>query len=88
VSRAHRALDLLSATLVIAGGALFAVAFVGLERVRHEGVIEYTRGMTIEQLARYHRFALLSWVGLATVAAGIGIGVYTWMQHRARSRAG
>jgi hypothetical protein len=87
VSRAHRALDLLAAALVIAGSVAFAFGFVGLERVRNEGVIAYTRGMTIEQLARYHRFTLLAWAGLAIVATGIGTGIHTWMRHRARSRA-
>ncbi len=79
-------LDILSATLVVAGGVLFSIAFAGLERLHRTPMSEYVDGMPIEQLSRYHRLSAMSWAGLAAVALGVGVGVYGWRQHRAAAR--
>lgn len=83
VSRAHRLLDALSASLVIIGGVLFSFAFAGLARLHRLPGPEYVHGMRIEQLSRYYRLSAMSWAGLAMVVLGVMLGVYTWLQHRA-----
>jgi len=87
VSRRHRVVDLVSTLLIVAGGILYGVSYVGMERIRSAPDVGYARGMVIDQLARYHRFAALSWVALGAVALGIAIGVYAWRRHRRGGRS-
>lgn len=79
-------LDFLAAALVIAGGTMYAVAYVGLERLRAAPYVAFTKGMSIRQLADHHRLSVLSWWGLGAIAAGLTVAGAAWIIERRRNR--
>ena len=87
VSRTGRLLDLAAMLLVVGGGAMYAYAYVGLERLRTAPEIAFTRGMVINQLATYHSLASVSRWGLALIALGVGCAVVAWRRERRVQRA-
>jgi hypothetical protein len=84
VSRLGRVLDLLALVLVLAGAGGYIVSYLGLDKLRAAD-IAYSRGMTIQQLAEYHRLVLISRGALAAIIAGIACGVFSWHRERRRS---
>ena len=86
MSRLGRALDLLALVLVLLGAGGYVVSYVGLEKLRAAPEVAFSRGMSIQQLAEYHRLVLISRWGLGAIVAGILCAVYSW--HRERRRRG
>jgi hypothetical protein len=68
-------MDLAAAILILAGGALYFRAYVGLEAMRARPVAEYYTGMYINRLAEYHALERLSFGGLTVAILGIGVAV-------------
>jgi hypothetical protein len=86
VSRIGRVLDSLALVLVLAGAAGYVVSYIGLERLRSAPEVAFARGMSIEQLAEYHRLVIISRWALGGIIAGIACGVFSWFRER-QSRA-
>lgn len=78
VSRSGRRLDLGAAILVIGGGALYAFAYIELERLRTTPLIAFTRGMAINQLAAFHRLESLSRWALGAIVLGVALAIFAW----------
>ncbi len=87
VSRLGRVLDLLALALVLLGAAGYVVSYLGLDRLRAMPEIAFTRGMSIQQLAEYHRLVLISRWALGAIVAGIACGVFSWHRERRRRRS-
>lgn len=77
VGRLSRAIDIASLTLIIAGGALFLRAYLGMEEIRTTPEVPFVRGtMEVFELTnRHYRFKWLSYVGLGLVGAGVVVGL-------------
>lgn len=83
-SRAGRVLDLVALLLVIGGGIGWFMSYVGLERLRAAPHEAFSRGMSIDQLARFHELARLSYVAQGSVLLGITCGIVAWRLERKR----
>ena len=84
VSRAGRLSDLGALLLVLAGAAGYVMSYVGLERLRSAPMVEFSAGMSINQLADYHRLVAISRWSLAAIAVGVALGAYAWFSERRR----
>lgn len=84
VSVLGRALDAVAVLFVLGGAAAYIVSYAGLEELRGLPAAEFSRGMAIDRLARFHRLEAISNWALAAVAAGIACGVLAWHLERRR----
>lgn len=84
VSAFGRALDALAILFVLGGASAYLVSYAGLEELRGLPAAEFTHGMEIDRLARFHRLDAISNWALAAVAAGIACGVLAWHLERRR----
>lgn len=86
VSRSGRAFDLRAAVFLICGGALYAYAYVGMERLRTAPDVAFARGMAISQLADFHRLTSLSRWGIGIIVTGVVCATVAWFLERRRQR--
>lgn len=75
VPRIGRVMDVAAAALILAGGALYARAYLGLEALRARPLAEYALGMQISRLAEFHTLERLSIGGLLVAILGIGVAI-------------
>ncbi len=70
-------IDMASLILILAGGALYVAAYVGMRDLRNRPHTEFVRGNTeaFSSLTQYIRLHRLSIAGLALAALGIIVGV-------------
>jgi hypothetical protein len=76
VPRIGRLLDAAAAVLLLAGGALYARSYYGLEELRDRPPGAYSAGMEITRLAEFHALNRVSWAGVAVALIGVGVAVY------------
>jgi hypothetical protein len=90
VGRLSRALDAGSLLLVIAGGALYMRAYVGMHQLKSLPDVPFARDQVIAfaaltEFARLHRY---STIGLIVASAGVALGVWAAAHaHRLRRSA-
>jgi hypothetical protein len=87
VPRIGRVMDVAAAALILAGGALYARAYLGLEALRARPLAEYAAGMQIGRLAEFHALERLSIGGLLVAVSGIGVGIAAAVVARRRLAA-
>jgi hypothetical protein len=77
VGRLSRTIDAASLALILAGAALFILAYLGMVEVRDAPDLPFAPGTmeAYELTNKYLRFRRWSYVGLGLIAAGIAVGL-------------
>ena len=77
VGRKSRLIDLASLLLICGGGAMYLMAYFGMQELRNRPHAEFVRGESFAfgRVAEYNRLTLLSWAGLAIAGVGLIVGL-------------
>jgi hypothetical protein len=84
VHSADRLWDALAALLILAGTTLFLLARSGLASIAN-GTHKLPDGVT-SWVQRADYYSAQSTLGMAIIAAGVGVGVWAALRHMLRSR--
>jgi hypothetical protein len=85
MSRGDRLRDLAALVLVVAGVGLVLASHVGMQRLATQPIVVHPGEWAVTQYARYRYVEL---AGYAMAAAGVAVGIASYLVHARRNDAG